>query len=118
MADDDPFKDNDFWFNLETAIGCCYGGGGHGFLSTNIIQPLKLDFKENEVCRVNSMVKLCGKSVNDTRTINFTSIPDEVLYEDKDYSCGLKFLNLYEEKVRPLLLIVNDIKKQNLNEKV
>ena len=118
MADDDSFKDNDFWFNFETAIGCCYGGSGHGFLSTHTIQPLKLDFKENEECRVNSMVKYCGKSVSGKESINFTSIPDETLYEDKDYSCGLKFLNLYEEHVRPLLLIVNDIKKQNLNEKV
>ena len=118
MADDNSFKDNDFWFNFETAIGCCQGGGGHGFLSIYTIQPLKLDFKENEVCRVNAMVKYCGESVSDKRSINFTSISDDILYEDKDYSCGLKFLNLYEEKVRPLLLIVNDIKKQNLNEKV
>ena len=118
MADDDSFKDNDFWFNFETAIGCCYGGGGHGFLSTYAIQPLKLDFKENKEYRVNSMVKYCGESVSGKESINFTSISDEILYEDKDYSCGLKFLNLYEEKVRPLLLIVNDIKKQNLNEKV
>ncbi len=118
MADDDSFKDNDFWFNFETAIGCCYGGNGHGFFSTDRIQPLKLDFKENESCRVNSMVKLCGDTVSGKKSIIFTSISDEILYEDKDYSCGLKFLNLYEEKVRPLLLIVNDIKKQNLNEKV
>ena len=118
MADDDSFKDNDFWFNFETAIGCCCGGNGHGFLSTYEIQPLKLDFKENEVCRVNAMVKYCGESVSGKKSINFTSISDDILYEDKDYSCGLKFLNLYEEKIRPLLLIVNDIKKQNLNEKV
>ena len=64
------------------------------------------------------MVKYCGGSVSGKESINFTSISDDILYEDKDYSCGLKFLNLYEEKVRPLLLIVNDIKKQNLNEKV
>ena len=64
------------------------------------------------------MVKYCGESVSGKKSINFTPISDEILYEDKDYSCGLKFLNLYEEKVRPLLLIVNDIKKQNLNEKV
>ena len=56
--------------------------------------------------------------IKNKKTISFTSISDDILYEDKDYSCGLKFLNLYEEKVRPLLLIVNDIKKQNLNEKV
>jgi len=118
MADDNSFKDNDFWFNFETAIGCCYGGNGHGFFSTYTIQPLKLDFKENEVCRVNAMVKCCGETVSNKKAINFTSISDDILYEDKDYSCGLKFLNLYEEKIRPLLLIVNDIKKQNLNEKV
>ena len=64
------------------------------------------------------MVKYCGESVSDKQSINFTYISDKILYEDKDYSCGLKFFNLYEEKVRPLLLIVNDIKKQNLNEKV
>lgn len=118
MADDDSFKNNDFWFNFETAIGCCYGGGGHGFVSLNKIHPLKIDFKENRACRINDMVEYCGESVNNTKTINFTSISDDILYEDKDYSCGLKFLNLYEEQVRPLLLIVNDIKKQNLNEKV
>ncbi len=118
MADDDSFKDNDFWFNFETAIGCCYGGNGHGFVSTYAIQPLKLDFKENKECRVNSMVKYCGESVSNNKSISFTSISDDILYEDKDYSCGLKFLNLYEEQIRPLLLIVNDIKKQNLNEKV
>ena len=58
MADDDSFKDNDFWFNFETAIGCCYGDGGHGFISTYEIQPLKLYFKENVACRVNAMVNV------------------------------------------------------------
>ena len=87
-------------------------------MSTYTIQPLKLDFKENKECRVNSMVKYCGESVSNNKSISFASISDDILYEDKDYSCGLKFLNLYEEQIRPLLLIVNDIKKQNLNEKV
>ena len=96
MADDDSFKDNDFWFNFETAIGCCYGGNGHGFLSTYAIQPLKLDFKENKECMVNAMVKYCGESVSNNKSIDFAFISDDILYEDKDYSCGFKNFNPQE----------------------
>ena len=110
MADDDSFKDNDFWFNFETAIGCCQGSGGHGFLSTYAIQPLKLDFKENAVCRINAMVKYCGDTVTDKIAINFTSISDEILYEDKDYSLfHVQFVHIQHHSLMILLLILTSL---------